>query len=118
MKLSKEDIASLYQRVLQAGIDKYSIGSPDRIILTEDGEFDIEIDTYSRGYFDETVRYTVTAEDLATDSSELIAIRLKLEEDKRKADQIRREQEEVERRELDKKRRLEQYQKLKQEFGD
>lgn len=116
MNLSKENISNLYQKVLQAGIDKYDIGSPDRIVLTDDGEFDIEIDTYSRGYFDQTEHYPITAEDLATDRDELISIRLKREEDERRAAQIRREQEEAERRELDKKRRFEQYQKLKKEF--
>jgi hypothetical protein len=93
MRLTKESLTELYQRVLQVAIDKYGIDNPDRIRLIEDGRFVIENDIYSLGYFSHVDQEIITAEDLETDNTELIAERLKREEEERIATEMRYQEE-------------------------
>jgi hypothetical protein len=118
MKITKETLTDLYQRVLQVAIDKYGNDSPDRILLHEDGTFGIENDIYAMGYFSHVDVEIVTAEDLETDSAELIAERLKRKEEERIAAEIRYQEERIKREEQAKQARLIEYNKLKKEFGN
>lgn len=120
MKISQESLKDLYQKILQIALDKHGVQPKDvdRIVLKDYGVYCVEQDIYAMGYFSHTEELEITAEDLEADNETLVQERLKREEEERILAEVRREEEKAKREKADKKRRFEEYQKLRKEFGE
>ena len=113
MKITEEFLQNLYQKVYQVVLDKYN-EKADRVILSDKGYFEVEVDKYSYGPY--TDNYTVSTKELEQTTEERISERIQREEQEREEEKIRIEKEKQERERIEKEKRRAEYFKLKKEF--